>query len=115
MGDLISKSKHILTYPTSSVPYLHADMSHDPRVMVGDVKFTDGQFKAWDGCGWVNVANYQEIEFFPAAEEAIDWAIAKKRQEEQEAKLAAENPGFAAVKQEYEAYKALLTGDENES
>ena len=106
-----SSSKHLYAGGNySSGPYIS---STDSIPMHGVVRYTNQQFQAYSGGGWLNIpSNHAPIGMTADAEMALDWAIKKMKEEQRIAELAAKSPtvadALASVKEAQEKLAVVM-------
>ena len=107
-----SSSKHIYTGGGgyASGPYISPTESIP---MHGVVRYTNQQFQAYNGGGWLNIpSSHVPIGMTADAEQALDWAIAKMKEEQHIAELAKENAtvadALASVKEAQEKLAVVV-------
>lgn len=106
-----SNSKHIYAPGGgASGPYIS---SNDSVPMHGVVRYVNQQFQAYNGGGWVGISGgTAQVGMNGVAEQALDWAIKKMKEEQRIAELAAKSPtvadALASVKEAQEKLAVVM-------
>lgn len=69
--------------------------------------------EVYNGVGWFGIETTADILLTPAAQQAIDWAIKKMKEEERLQSLMAQHPGLKDLKDKFEMMRVLCQQEEN--
>jgi plastocyanin len=86
--------------------------SQTGQSMVGQMRFnpSNQQIEVYDGISWLTMSNsHASIGLTGDAEEAVAWAIEKRREEQELKELCAQHPGLQEAYDKFQVMKALCT------
>jgi hypothetical protein len=86
--------------------------SQSGQSMVGQLRFNpvNQLIEAYDGNGWITMpTGHSSIGLTWDAEEAIAWAIEKRREEQELKELCEQHPGLQEAYDKFQVMKALCT------
>jgi hypothetical protein len=93
----------------SSPTYMN---SYSGQSMVGQMRFnpSNQNIEVYDGNTWITMsANFASVGLTWDAQEAIDWAINKRREEQELKGLCEQHPGLLEAYEKFQVMKALCT------
>ena len=92
--------------------------SQPGQSMVGQLRYNpqSNNIEVYDGTSWISMpANYATVGLNMTAEEAIDWAIKKKQEEQELDELCKQHPSVAEAYERLQILKALTKTAESKS
>lgn len=69
--------------------------------------------EVYNGIAWFDISTSTNIYLNMDAQQALDWAVKKMREEEQLAQLMSRHPGLKELKDKFEIMKVLCEQEEN--
>lgn len=106
INNVSSTSKHIYTSGGSSLPYVSYNPTNPAQ---GDIRINGSEMETFDGNQWIKIiSGTASVGMSYEAEEALDWAIKKKKQEEEWYKLASTNEAVRTALDQLEQARTRL-------
>jgi hypothetical protein len=93
----------------TSGPYFNSSYG---QTMVGQLRYNPNStnLEVYDGSSWLQMPSaYTSIGLTGTAEDAIDWAIQKQREERELLELCEKHPGLKETYEKFQMMKALVT------
>ena len=77
--------------------------------MVGQLRLHNGNFEVYDGSSWLSIqSSYATVGLSMTAEEAIEWAHKKMKEEKEFDELCNQHPALAEAYERLQIIKALV-------
>lgn len=104
---------------TSSSPSIYITSSSSPYISPGSagagiIRYNPNsqQLEVNDGSSWLTLSSFQSISLSADAEQALDWAKKKLKQEQELDALATQHPGIKDLQEKLEIMVALVKQQE---
>lgn len=97
----------------SSFPYVN---NYSGQSMVGQLRLHNGNFEVYDGTAWLSIqSSYATVGLSMTAEEAIQWARTKMKEEQELDDLCKKHPALAEAYDRLQIIKALVKQSDSDT
>jgi hypothetical protein len=107
IGSITAMSPNVVVNGgTNSLPYINQYAGHS---MTGQLRLHNGNFEVYDGTNWLSIQNsYVTVGLSMTAEEAIQWAREKMKEEKELDELCKTHPALAEAYERLQILKTLV-------